>query len=120
MSSKAIDKGFAMIGPVKEVAKKISPAATEGSRLFPPKSRDHSCPIRFDAGRFDHNTKELEIHVQINSQASSPSLRDYAKKHSTHKNIATAKFNTAAADKDAETSRVLEKLREDSKKSVKR
>jgi hypothetical protein len=55
-------------------------------------------------------TKKLNVVLQVNSQAKSPVLRDWARKHSTHEKLGTESFDTAAADKNAEFVRVVDSL----------
>ena len=61
----------------------------------------------------------LNVVVQVNSQAKSPGLAEWAKKNSTHSKLATAAFDTNATDKEAELSRVMELLREQAKGNLK-
>ncbi|KAL4934101.1 uncharacterized protein BDV17DRAFT_285840 [Aspergillus undulatus] len=62
---------------------------------------DAEFQFRVDAGRYDPETK-LIVNLQINSQATSPALKGFSRKKSTHAELATATFNTAAENKDAD------------------
>jgi hypothetical protein len=95
---------------LSDAASKFTPGAAEGSRILPSKNKDAEFQCRIDAGRYDPATKKLNVVLQINSQAKSATLRDWARKNSTHDKLATEAFDTAAQDKTAEFGRVLASL----------
>ena len=117
--SKAIDAAFAKLKNVKNAASKFSASAAEGNRILPSRTKDAEYQIRIDAGRFDPVTKRLNVVLQVNSQAKSPGLVDWAKKNSTHGKLAAATFDTSADDKNAELSRVMESLQKSAKENLK-
>ncbi|KAA6414006.1 MAG: hypothetical protein FRX48_02368 [Lasallia pustulata] len=108
--SKALESAVSTLKGLPKAASKFSPAVAEGSRIIPSKARDNSVPIRIDAGKFDTITKMLPVIMQVNSQAKSPGLTAWRKKHSSHAKLATENFDTAANDKDAEYNRVLDSM----------
>ncbi|KAB8069206.1 kinase-like domain-containing protein [Aspergillus leporis] len=81
-----------ILGSFVEKAKAIKNAPTKFT----------STALRIDAGHYDANTKRLNVALQVNSQAKSPVLKDWIKKNSTHENVATASYDTAATDKQAD------------------
>ncbi|KAK6365292.1 hypothetical protein LTR64_008805 [Lithohypha guttulata] len=89
---------------------RFAPTASEGTRIIPSRSRDAELQLRIDAGHHDESTKRLNVVLQVNSQATSPALREYVKKNSTHGKLATASFDTSAEDKDAEFKKMLAAL----------
>lgn len=103
---------------IKNAPSKFSNAAAEGSRLIPSRTKDADFQLRIDAGRYDADTKRLNVVLQVNSQAKSPALKDWVKKNSTHGKLATASFDTAAEDKQAEYLRMLHELEEQGKKNL--
>jgi hypothetical protein len=78
------------------------------SMLEPPKDADFQ--LRIDAGRYNPQTRKLNAILQVNKEAKSPGLKDWAKKYTTHERLATASFDTNAPDPKAEYDRVLEDL----------
>lgn len=117
--SKAIDAAFTKFRGVKNAASKFSASAAEGNRIMPSPTKDAEFQLRIDAGHFDSKTSRLNVALQVNSQAKSPGLLDWVKKHSTHANLATATFDTKAQDSKAEMSRVMEELRQKAKANIK-
>jgi len=103
---------------IKNAPAKFTAAAVEGNRIIPSKSHDAEFQLRIDAGHYDANTKKLNVVLQVNSQAKSPALRDWARKNSTHENLATASFDTSTEDKKAEYARVLEALKDGAKQKL--
>lgn len=103
---------------IKNAPAKFTATAVEGNRIIPSKSHDAEFQLRIDAGHYDTNTKKLNVVLQVNSQAKSPALRDWARKNSTHENLATASFDTSAEDKEAEYARVLEALKNGAKQKL--
>lgn len=59
----------------------------------------------------------LKVVLQVNSQAKSPALKDWVKKYSTHRRLATISLNTSAEDKEKEYLRVLSELTGKGKKA---
>ncbi|PYH91043.1 hypothetical protein BO71DRAFT_333149, partial [Aspergillus ellipticus CBS 707.79] len=103
---------------IKNAPSKFTSAATEGSRLIPSRTKDADFQFRIDAGHFDAESKNLNVVLQVNSQAKSPALKDWVKKNTTHGKLATAVFNTSAEDKQEEFERMLRDLEELGKKSL--
>jgi hypothetical protein len=103
---------------IKNAPNKFTATAAEGSRIIPSRTNDAEFQLRIDAGHYDANTKALNVVLQVNSQANSPALRDWARKNSTHEKLATASFNTSAEDKEAEYARVLEALENEAKQKL--
>lgn len=116
--SKALSENLNKIKAIKNAASKFSASASEGSRLLPSKNKDDAFQVRIDAGRYDQATKKLNVVLQVNSQASSPGLKDFIKKNSTHGKLATAQFDTAAPDKAAEMQRVIAELEAKGKQNL--
>jgi hypothetical protein len=103
---------------IKNAPSKFAGSAVEGSRILPSKTKDAEFQLRIDAGHFDTASKKLNVVLQVNSQAKSPALKDWVKKHTTHGKLATASFDTAAKDKEAEYKKVLEELEEQGKENL--
>ncbi|OOF98352.1 hypothetical protein ASPCADRAFT_128508 [Aspergillus carbonarius ITEM 5010] len=108
--SKAIGSFVEKAKDIKNGPSKFTSTAVEGSRFIPSRTKDAEFQFRIDAGHYDENTKRLNVALQVNSQAKSPVLKDWIKKHSTHENVATASYDTSATDKKAEYNRVLLEL----------
>lgn len=117
--SKAIEAAFTKLKGIKNAASKFSISAVEGHRLIPSQTKDAEYQVRIDAGHFDPSTKNLNVVLQVNSQAKSPGLVDWVKKNSTHGKLATTTFNTDASDKTAELNRVLDELKSKAKENLK-
>ena len=90
-----------------------------GSRILPSRTskNDAEYQLRLDAGELIDN-RYRQIILQVNSQATTPGLRDYMRKHGTHAKLAVAQFDTQAEDEDAEVERVLDDLYTDGRKSL--
>ncbi|KAF1999204.1 hypothetical protein P154DRAFT_231746 [Amniculicola lignicola CBS 123094] len=116
--SKAIGAFVQKAKSLSSPASKFTPGAVEGNRILPSRNKDAEFQCRIDAGRYDPTTKKLNVNLQINSQAKSPALRDWARKHSTDDKLATEAFNTDAADKTAEFNRVLASLEAQAKSKL--
>ena len=116
--SKALSTFVNKVQGINNASVKFTATAVEGSRIVPSKNRDAEFQFRIDAGRYDENTKQLNIVLQVNSQATSPALRDWVKKNSTHDKLATASFDTSADDKDAELNKVLNSLQNQAKQKL--
>jgi hypothetical protein len=99
---------------IKNAPAKFTATAVEGNRIIPSKSHDAEFQLRIDAGHYDTNTKKLNVVLQVKS----PALRDWARKNSTHENLATASFDTSTEDKEAEYARVLEALKDGAKQKL--
>jgi hypothetical protein len=116
--SKSIANFVKKAASLTGAAAKFSPAVTEGNRILPSKTKDAEFECRLDAGHYNAETKKLNVVLQVNSQAKSPALRDWARKNTTHAKLAEEAFDTSAKDKQAEYSRVLESLAEKAKKNL--
>lgn len=107
MSTKVISS---FIQKVRDLAK--------GGRILPSRTKDAEFQLRFDAGHYNDLTKKLLVHLQVNSQAKSPVLKDWVKKNSTHGNLASEYFDIGADDKDAELARFLSVMQEKAKNNI--
>lgn len=116
--SRALRDALGKMKSTKNAATKFSPAATEGNRIIPSRTKDAEYQVRIDAGKYDPQTKKLNVTLQVNSQAKSPGLKDFIKNNSTHGKLATCQFDTAAADKQKELERVLDQLEEEARKKL--
>ncbi|KAK2765357.1 hypothetical protein FQN54_008203 [Arachnomyces sp. PD_36] len=117
--SKALDAGITRLHGIKNGATKFTGSITEGSRIVPSKTQDRVVPVRVDAGKYNPLTKMLNVVLQVNSKPQSPGLENWLRTHSSHAKLATAQFNTAADDKDAEYRRVLNELTVQGKQNLK-
>ncbi|DAA75156.1 TPA_exp: Uncharacterized protein A8136_1907 [Trichophyton benhamiae CBS 112371] len=117
--SKTIDATKTLFKNIKNGAAKFSAFITEGARIIPSKNKDHLSPLRIDAGKYDPVTKMLNVVLQVNANPKSKGLEAWLKKYSTHAKLATAKFNTAAEDQQAEYHRVLDELTDKGKRNLK-
>lgn len=117
--SKAIDQFITKLRGIPNAVSKFRINLAQGSRILPSKSKDAENSLRIDTLFVNKPANQLGVVMQVNSQAKSPSLADWAKKHSTHGRLATAIFNTEAPDKEAELERVLETLAADGKENLK-
>ena len=117
--SKALDTAFTKMKNITNAASKFSASAVQGDRIIPSKTKDADVQVRIDAGHFDPSTKQLNVVLQVNSQAKSPGLVDWARKNSTHAKLATTTFNTGANDKDEELKRVFDELKSEAKENLK-
>ena len=117
--SKALDTAFTKLKSITNAASKFSATAAEGNRIVPSRTKDAEFQVRIDAGHFDPSTKHLNVVLQVNSQAKSPGLVDWARKNSTHAQLATTTFNTDAKDKKEELNRVLDVLQSEAKENLK-
>lgn len=115
--SKALGNFVNKVQGIKNAPAKFTATAVEGSRIIPSQNRDAEFQFRIDAGHYHESTKNLNVVLQVNSQATSPALRDWVKKNSTHSQLATAHFDTSADDKDAELDKVLNSLQIQAKQS---
>ncbi|MCJ1479190.1 hypothetical protein MMC13_007874 [Lambiella insularis] len=116
--SKAVGTFVNKVQGIKNAQTKFTAAAVEGSRIIPSKNRDAEFQFRIDAGHYDESTKKLNVVLQVNSQATSPALREWVKKSSTHGQLATASFDTSAVDKDTELNEVLSSLQSQAKQKL--
>jgi len=90
-----------------------------GSRIVPSKNskNDSEFQLRIDAGELLENRYRM-LYLQVNSQAKSTKLREWVRKHGTHANLASTRFDTLAEDPEAETDRALTELESDAKKYI--
>lgn len=116
--SKALDSFFQKAQSLKNAANKFSANATEGGRIIPSPPKDAEYQLRIDAGHYNPQTKKLNVILQVNKEAKSPGLKDWAKKHTTHEKLATASFDTLAPDPKAEYDRVLQDLRKRANENI--
>jgi hypothetical protein len=77
---------------------------------------DADYELRIDAG--DLVKTKRNVVLQVNTQAKSTALKDWLKKQGTHTKLATASFDTAAADPEAEARRVLDELEKEAKANI--
>ncbi|KMP09295.1 hypothetical protein CIHG_08759 [Coccidioides immitis H538.4] len=117
--SKALDAAKTQLRNIKNAPGKFTEHVVEGTRIIPSMTKDHQIPVRVDAAKYDAMTKLLNVVLQVNSKPQSPGLQEWIKKHSTHAKLATAKFDTAAEDKNAEYHRVLDELIAQGKENLK-
>ena len=117
--SKALDSAKAQLKNIKNAANKFTASAVEGTRLIPSQTKDKQLPVRIDAGHYNPTSKRLNVVMQVNSKPQSPGLENWVKKHSTHGKLAKAEFDTAADDKNAEFSRMLDDLMNKGKQNLK-
>ncbi|KAL8786281.1 MAG: hypothetical protein Q9213_002876 [Squamulea squamosa] len=103
--SKAIGIATSKMKNLTNATSKFTPTAANGN-------------LRLDGGHFDQKTKEIDVVMQVNSQAKSPALVNWRNKNTTHAKLATEKFNTEAIDKEAELDRVLESLESQAKEKL--
>lgn len=108
--SKALDSFFQKAQAIKNAGAKFTSHATEGVRIVPSPPKDADFQLRIDAGRYNSETKRLNVVLQVNKEAKSPGLKDWQQKHTTHAKLATSSFDTTATDKKAEYERVLREL----------
>ncbi|KFX94641.1 hypothetical protein O988_06178 [Pseudogymnoascus sp. VKM F-3808] len=116
--SKAVGAFVQKAQALKNAPAKFSASAVEGNRIIPSKTKDADFQLRIDAGRYDASTKHLNVVLQVNSQAKSPALKKWIKENSTHGKLATASFDTAAKDQNAEFDRVLQELKDNAKENL--
>jgi hypothetical protein len=116
--SKALDLFFQKAQALKNAAGKFTANTTEGGRIIPSPPKDADFQLRIDAGHYNPQTHKLNVVLQVNREAKSPGLQDWAKKHTTHEQLATASFDTTAADKRTEFERVLEDLKKKAKDNM--
>ncbi|KAK2758771.1 hypothetical protein FQN54_003463 [Arachnomyces sp. PD_36] len=101
------------------LGKKFKSMFAAGSRILPSRTskNDTEYQLRLDAGELIGN-RYRQIILQINTQAKTPGLRDYMRKHGTHAKLAVAQFDTQAEDEDAEVDRVLDDLYNNGRRSL--
>jgi hypothetical protein len=116
--SKALDSFFQKAQNIKNAASKFTANATEGGRIIPSPPKDADFQLRIDAGRYNPETHKLIVVLQVNKEAKSPGLKDWAKKHTTHDKLAAASFDTNAPDQKAEFDRVLDDLKRRAKDNI--
>lgn len=82
------------------------------------KKDDKSAQLRIDAGEKIDGKQNLIL--QVNSQATSPALQKWMNSNGrgSHGKLATATFDTEAADQDAEGERVAQELEKQAKERL--
>lgn len=58
------------------------------------------------------------IYLQVNSQATGTKLKEWARKHVTHANLAVARFDTLAEDIESEADKALGDLQSGAKTNL--
>ena len=116
--SKSLTKFVEKAQAIKNASSKFTPAALESHRIIPSRIKDAEFQFRIDAGHYDEETKCLNVVLQVNSQATSPALKEWIKKHSTHEKLAIASFNTATTHLEKEYGKLLDTLQEARKKKL--
>lgn len=116
--SKALQEFFSKVKNNFDVATKFKASHTAGGRILPSRTQknDADYGLRIDAGDLVLGKRNLVL--QVNTQATSTALKDWRKKQGTHAKLATASFDTAAADLDAEALRVLDELEKEAKANI--
>jgi hypothetical protein len=115
---------FQPISHRRETASSLAKVATTktftpGRRVAPvDKRKDADAQLRVNAGEKIGDKQNFVL--QVNSQAKNTALKKFVAKNGrgTHAQLATASFDTKAADPEAEARRVVEEMREQSKKKV--
>ncbi len=111
-NNKVMKSAMALLKTNKTVDKFRASLLT-GHRIVPNRKEDgKGFPLRIDAGHYDPETKQLQVNLQVNTQASAPGLVEWKRKNSTHANLATATVDLGAEDKKEEVFRVLDELEE--------
>ncbi|KAJ8130482.1 hypothetical protein O1611_g3143 [Lasiodiplodia mahajangana] len=67
----------------------------------------------------DPKTKKLDVHLQVNAEAATPGLKDWAKRNSTHGKLATTSFDTSAGDLTAELHKMMDEMVEQGSENLK-
>jgi hypothetical protein len=116
--SKAMEIFKTKIRAVAKAPGKFTASALEGSRILPSRNKDAEFQLRIDAGHYDAATKKLNVVLQVNSQAKSPALVNFIKRNTTHGKLATAAFDTAAKDQQAEFEWGVEELTDKGKENL--
>lgn len=116
--SKALQEFFSKVKNNFDVATKLKASHTSGGRILPSRTQknDADYELRIDAG--DLVKTKRNVVLQVNTQAKSTALKDWLKKQGTHAKLATASFDTAAADPEAEARRVLDELEKEAKANI--
>ncbi len=116
--SKAIANFFTKTKQSFDMVKKFGANLTAGSRIVPSRTsqKDAEYQLRIDAGELVNGKRN--VYLQVNSQAKATGLKDWVRQNGTHANLASATFDTTAADLEAESERVLDELEKDAKKNV--
>ncbi|KAL8941248.1 MAG: hypothetical protein Q9216_002351 [Gyalolechia sp. 2 TL-2023] len=93
---------------------------TPGSRIAPPQSgnNDASHQLRIDAGEVINGQKYL--YLQVNSQATSDSLKKFIAKEGTHANLATVSIdiNTAVEKQEEVAEAAMAEIKEQAKANL--
>jgi hypothetical protein len=110
-------KEFVQYATRTDVAGRVFRKHTPGKRILPPQAKDNDAKLqlRLDAGEVQDGVKT--VYLQVNSQAKSGKLKDFANKHGTHANLAVGTINeNAAPEKQQEE---LEQMLDDMGSQVK-
>ncbi|EFR05415.1 hypothetical protein MGYG_08427 [Nannizzia gypsea CBS 118893] len=118
--SRAVADFFKKARKEFNLAKKFRSIFSPGSRILPSRTskNDTKFQLRIDAGELINN-RYRQLILQVNSQATTPGLRDWVKKYGTHAKLAEERFDTLAEDPEAEVERVVESLEGQAKTSLK-
>ena len=118
--SKAVSGFFANFASAKRLVEKLSgKTVTPGARVVPVnKKDDKNAQLRIDAGEKIKGKQNLVL--QVNSQATSPALKKWMNSNGrgSHGKLATATFDTGAADQDAEAERVAQELEKQAREKL--
>lgn len=100
------------------MTKKFSASHISGGRIVPSRTQknDADFQLRIDAGELIGTMRNVVL--QVNTQAKNTGLRDWVKKNTSHGQLAKASFDTAAADHEIESQRVLDELEEQAKENI--
>ncbi len=117
--SKEIKKFFAVFRGGKDVMKKLLGEHALGARIFPSRNskNDTKYQLRLDAGPLVDG-RYRQLNLQVNSQATSGSLKDWLKKYGSHANLATGELDTTAENLEEEIDRAFEDMMEQAKKNI--
>lgn len=101
------------------MATKLAGSWNAGGRIVPSRSRrnDEDYQLRIDAGELLSDRYRI-VYLQVNSQARGTKLKEWLRKHGSHANLASARFDTLAGNPEAETDRVLEELETTAKDDI--
>lgn len=101
----------------KNATDKFTNDARLGTRLFLSRKFDSRTQLRIDAGYHNEDTKQLNVVLQANKEASKGSLKEFVRKNSAHAKVATATFDTSAVNQKAEFRRMIIKFEENYKRN---
>ncbi|KAK2797207.1 hypothetical protein FQN51_008730 [Onygenales sp. PD_10] len=117
--SRAVSDFFKNARKEFDLVKKFRSIFTAGSRILPSRTtkNDAKFQLRIDAGELINN-RYRKLILQVNTQATTPGLKDWIRKNGTHAKLAEEQFDTLAGDQEAEVDRVVENLEEQAKKKL--